>query len=78
MTEQPLSGAEFKITTLDGPPVDDNEGQSSTNGIYKTDANGEIVLLKLQPGAYRVAETKAPEGYVLDTTAQDALCQGEL
>ena len=70
LTGQPLSGAEFRILTVNGTPVDDNEGQSSTNGVYVTDANGEIVIAKLQPGVYKVSESKAPDGYVLDTTAQ--------
>ena len=38
--------------------------------LYRTDENGEIVLLNVQPGAYRVTETKAPDGYVLDAEAQ--------
>ena len=70
VTKKPLEGAEFKITTAAGEPVPDNEGKTSTNGIYKTDANGQIVLLKLQPGAYVVTETKAPEGHVLNSTPQ--------
>ena len=77
LTGQPLSGAEFRILTVSGNPVDDNEGRTSSNGIYTTDANGEIVIAKLQPGVYKVSESKAPEGYVLDTTAQDVFCQGK-
>ena len=69
-TDAPLSGAEFKVTTLQGVPVDDNEGQTSTGGVYRTNENGEILLAKLQPGTYRVAETAAPAGYVLDSEAQ--------
>ncbi|MBP5719287.1 MAG: hypothetical protein J6X53_10010, partial [Abditibacteriota bacterium] len=45
-TEAPLPGAEFKVTTLQGVPVDDNEGQTSTGGISRTDASGEIHLAK--------------------------------
>ena len=69
-TEAPLAGAEFKVTTLQGVPVDDNEGQTSTGGVYRTDDNGEIHLAKLLPGGYRVVEVKAPDGYVLNTEAQ--------
>ena len=69
-TDEPLQGAEFKITTVQGVPVDDNEGRTSTNGIYTTDANGEIVLFKLEPGTYTVTETKAPDGYAIDRTPQ--------
>ena len=64
----PLPGAEFRITTVQGEGVDDNEGRTSTNGIYTTDANGQIILANLQPGVYTVAETKAPAGYELDAT----------
>ncbi|MBQ9346865.1 MAG: hypothetical protein IJT94_05910 [Oscillibacter sp.] len=69
-TEKPLAGAEFKILTIGGAPVDDNEGRTSTQGIYRTDENGEINLLKLEPGVYTVTETKAPAGYVLDSQPQ--------
>ena len=70
VTEEPLAGAEFKILTISGTPVDDNEGKTSTKGVYKTDDNGEITLLKLEPGVYTVTETKAPSGYVLDSEPQ--------
>ena len=65
-----MANAEFKVTTLQGVPVDDNEGQTSTGGVYRTNENGEILLANLQPGTYRVSETKAPSGYVLDSTAK--------
>ena len=70
VTDKPLSGAEFRITTLDGAFVDDHEGQTSTKGIYRTDSNGQIVLPNLQPNSYVVREIKAPEGYVLDSEEQ--------
>ena len=70
LTDQPLSGAEFKVTTTKGEAVDANEGRTSTNGLYTTDANGEFTISNLQPGAYVVTETKAPDGYVLDSKAQ--------
>ena len=70
VTNAPLSGAEFKITTISGAYVDDNEGQTSTKGVYKTDANGQIVLLDLAPNTYVVREIKAPAGYVLSNEEQ--------
>ena len=69
-TQKPLQGAEFRITTVTGEFVPDNEGKTSTNGLYRTDRFGEIVLSRLQPGAYVVTETKAPDGYTLDATPQ--------
>ncbi|MBQ9349339.1 MAG: hypothetical protein IJT94_18710, partial [Oscillibacter sp.] len=50
--------------------MDDHEGTTSTNGIYTTDANGEITIFKLDPGTYTVTETRAPDGYTLDRTPQ--------
>ena len=70
VTGKPLPGVEFKITTSSGELVPDNEGLTSTNGIYKTNANGQIVLLKLTPGTYVVSETKTVDGYELNTTSQ--------
>jgi len=70
VTGKPLQGAEFKITTASGELVPDNEGLTSTNGMYKTNENGQIVLLKLTPGTYVVTETKTVDGYELDTTSQ--------
>ncbi len=70
ITKEPLTGAQFKITTSSGELVPDNQGLTSSNGLYKTDANGQIVLSKLNPGTYVVTETKAPDNYKLDATAQ--------
>ena len=64
-TGEPLTGAEFKITAADGELTPDNEGLTSSNGIYRVDSNGQIVLAKLDPGVYVITEVKAPEGYVL-------------
>ena len=65
-----LAGAEFRITTISGDYVDDNEGQTSTKGVYVTDENGEIRLLNVEPNTYVITETKAPEGYVLGGESQ--------
>ena len=64
MSGVPLEGAEFLITTIDGAYLDDNEGRTSTKGVYVTDGNGEIRLMNLEPNTYVIKETKAPDGYV--------------
>ncbi len=70
VTKQPLEGVEFRVTTSSGELVATNEGAISSNGIYKTDASGEIVLNKLLPGTYVVTETKTLDGYMIDETPQ--------
>ena len=60
-----LAGAEFKVTYADGTLI----GES--NGIYTTDANGEILISGLEPGkSVVVTETKAPAGFIIDTPAR--------
>jgi len=70
VTKQPLAGAVFKITTANGELVPGNEGLTSSNGLYTTDRNGQIVLSKRLPGTYVVAEEKAPDNYQKDPTPQ--------
>ena len=70
ITKEPLAGAQFKITTSSGELVPGNEGLTSSNGIYTTDAQGQIVLTKLTPDTYVVTEVKAPDNYKLDGTPQ--------
>ena len=70
VTKEPLAGAQFKITTADGTLVADNEGLTSSNGLYVTDAQGRITLSKLNPATYVVSEVKAPDNYKLDGKAQ--------
>ena len=60
-----LPDAEFKVTYADGTLIGDS------NGIFKTDENGEILISGLQPGkSVVVTETQAPPGYLIDTQAQ--------
>ncbi len=70
VTKQPLSGAQFKIMNANGELTPDNEGLTSSNGLYTTDVNGQIVLSKLLPGTYVVSEEKAPDNYRKDPTPQ--------
>ncbi len=70
VTKQPLAGAQFKVMTANGELTPDNEGMTSSNGLYTTDVNGQIVLSKLLPGTYVVSEEKAPDNYRKDPTPQ--------
>ena len=70
ITKEPLAGARFKITNANGELLPDNEGLTSSNGLYTTDQNGQIVISKIQPGTYVVTEDKAPDFYEKDPTPQ--------
>ncbi len=70
VTKQPLAGAQFKVMTANGELTPDNEGMTSSNGLYTTDQNGQIVLSKLLPNTYVVSEEKAPDNYRKDPTPQ--------
>lgn len=56
----PLSGAQFKVTTSKGNVIGRN------NGIFTTDSNGSITISYLAKDSYIVEEVKAPDGYVLE------------
>ncbi|MDR0905245.1 MAG: Cys-Gln thioester bond-forming surface protein [Oscillospiraceae bacterium] len=66
VTKQPLSGATFKVTFSDGSVI------GSSNGEYTTDAEGVINLHENLPvgSTVIVQELIAPQGYLLDSTAQ--------
>lgn len=70
VTKQPLAGARFRITNANGELVPDDEGLTSSNGLYTTDVNGQIVISKILPGTYVVSEDKAPDFYQKDPTPQ--------
>ena len=77
-TGKPLSGAEFRVTTAAGCEVglDGVIGTSTLtqNGIFTTDAQGEIRITNLAPGAYVLTEIKAPDGgYVIDTPSTNVV-----
>ena len=55
-TMKPLAGAKFRISKIGGDFAKE----------YTTDGSGEIDLSNLDPGAYEVVETQAPDGYLID------------
>lgn len=60
-----LPNAEFKVTYADGTLIGDS------NGIFRTDENGEIRIEGLAPGKSVIAtEVSAPPGYIIDTQSQ--------
>ena len=60
-----LQNAGFKVMYADGQFIGDS------NGIYRTDENGEIRITGLKPGkSVIVTETRAPDGFILDTQSQ--------
>ena len=60
-----LPNAEFKVMYADGTLIGDS------NGIYRTDENGEILISGLTPGkSVVVTETRAPDGFLIDTQSQ--------
>ena len=76
-TGKPLPGAEFRVTTAAGCEVglDGVIGTSTLtqNGIFVTDAQGEIRISNLAPGAYVLTEIKAPAGYVMDSASTNVV-----
>ena len=65
ITHKPIEGVEFKVTYADGSLVPDKNGQISSNGIYRTDKNGEVLISGLI-GTFVVTETKTLSGYIID------------
>ena len=60
-----LQDAEFKVMYADGTLIGDS------NGIFRTDENGEIRIEGLSPGkSVVVTEVQAPPGFIIDTQSQ--------
>ena len=53
---EPLPNARFRIELVGG----------TFSKEYVTDENGEVDISDLEPGAYRVTELEAPDGYLID------------
>lgn len=65
---QALSGAIFKVIDADGKTI--KEGLTS-------DETGKVLIEGLAPGDYSFVETKAPEGYILNTLPVNFSISGE-
>ena len=65
----PLEGVQFKITYSDGSFVDADSGQLSSNGLYWTNSEGQIILSSLT-GTVVVTEVESIPGYTIDPNTQ--------
>lgn len=72
-TKQPLAGAEFEIWKTGASSSTSVAGGSPAGvlvGTYTTNNNG-VINVVLEEGTYEIIETKAPEGYQIDSHKQD-------
>jgi uncharacterized surface anchored protein len=57
VTRQPIRGVEFAVTKINGERV----------GTFRTNNSGIVNIRGLEPGWYTVVETRAADGYFLDS-----------
>ena len=67
--KQPLEGVQFKITYADGSYLADENGHLSSNGLYWTNSEGQIVLSNVT-GTLVVTEVQSIEGFTIDPDNQ--------
>ena len=60
VTGRPLQNAEFRVTTSNGSVV------GTSNGVFRTNQQGEILIPNLRPDSYMVTEILAPAGFEID------------
>ena len=65
----PLEGVQFKITYADGSYLPDEGGKLSSNGLYWTNSEGQIVLSNVT-GTLVVTEVQSIPGYTIDPNTQ--------
>ena len=67
--ETPLEEVQFKITYADGSYLPDEGGKLSSNGLYWTNAEGQIILSGIT-GTVVVTEVESIPGYTIDPDTQ--------
>ena len=67
--KSPLEGVQFKITYADGSYLPDKNGQLSSNGLYWTNSEGQIVLSNVT-GTLVITEVQSIPGYTIDPNTQ--------
>ena len=65
----PLEGVQFKITCADGTYLPDEGGKLSSNGLYWTNAEGQIILSGIT-GTVVATEVESIPGYTIDPNTQ--------
>ena len=68
-TSLPVGGARFNVTFL-------QNGAKKELGSYTTSENGTFFIPDLTPGYYIITETKAADGYILDSTPREIYVEG--
>ncbi len=63
--KSPIEGAQFKITYADGKVVDAAGGQLSSNGLYTSNKEGQIVLSNVT-GTIICTEVSSAPGFAID------------
>ena len=67
--KKPLEGVQFKITYADGSFVDAEGGKQSSNGLYWSNEDGQIILSGIT-GTVVVTEEKTIEGFTIHEEAR--------
>ncbi|PWM51297.1 MAG: hypothetical protein DBX60_07145, partial [Bacillota bacterium] len=68
-TTVPLEGVKFEVKYANGQYVDAGGGTLSSNGIYYTNASGQIILSGIT-GTVVATELESVEGYAIDPDSQ--------
>ena len=69
LDKAPLEGAQFKLIYADGKVVDTANGKVSSNGLYFTNAEGQIVISNVT-GTIIATEVSSPSGYAIDANSR--------
>jgi len=64
MTGIPLANAQFRVVNSSGAIA------GTSNGIFTTNQQGEILISNLPPDSYVISEVRAPDGFILNSVPQ--------